>query len=177
MTPRRIVTGHDGGGKAVFIDDGQPPNRITLDGRPGWELNTLWATADVAQLPAAGDASLGLTSYLPTAPGTRFIFATWPAHQDQARNAEPETLRAEYNAKVPGLGHAHEKDDHGMHTTDTVDYVIILAGEVWLELDDGQERLIKAGDCVVQNGTRHRWQNRSDAPCVMAAVMVGAERM
>ena len=177
MTPRRIVTGHDGDGKAIFIEDGPPPNRITLDGRPGWELNTLWATADVPQLPAAGDASLGLSSYLPATPGTRFIFATWPSRQDQARNAEPETLRAEYQAKVPGLGHAHEKDAHGMHTTDTVDYVIILSGEVWLELDDGQERLIKAGDCVVQNGTRHRWQNRSDAACVMAAVMVGAERI
>lgn len=176
MTPRRIVTGHDGDGKAVFIEDGPPPNRITLDGRPGWELNTLWATTDIPHLPAAGDASLGLSTYLPAAPGTRFIFATWPSRQEQARNAEPDILRAEYQAKVPGLGHAHEQDAHGMHTTDTVDYVIILAGEVWLELDDGQQRLIKAGDCVVQNGTRHRWQNRSDAPCVMAAVMVGAAR-
>lgn len=173
---RRIVTGHDGEGKSVFVTDGEAPNRITLDGRPGWELNTLWATTGTPQLPATGDPSLGFTSYLPVVPGTRFIFATWPSRQDQARNAAPATLRAEYNAKLPGLGHAHEQDAHGMHTTDTVDYVIILSGEVWLELDDGQQRLLKAGDCVVQNGTRHRWQNRSDAPCVMAAVMLGAER-
>ena len=85
-------------------------------------------------------------------------------------------LRVEYNAKVPGLGHAHEQDAHGMHTTDTVDYVIVVAGEVWLELDDGQEVLVKAGDCVIQNGTRHAWRNRADVPCVMAAVMIGAER-
>ena len=173
---RRIVTGHDAEGKSVFVSDGEAPNRITLEGRPGWELNTLWATAGSPQLPAVGDSSLGLSQYLPTVPGTRFIFATWPSRQEQARNAAAETLRAEYNAKVPGLGHSHEKDAHGMHTTDTVDYVVIVSGEVWLELDDGQARLIKAGDCVVQNGTRHRWQNRSDAPCVMAAVMLGAER-
>ena len=173
---RRIVTGHDAAGKSVFIADGEAPNRITLDARPGWELNTLWATAGTPSLPAQGDPSLRLDTYLPAAPGTRFIFATWPSRQDQARNADPQTLRAEYNAKVPGLGHAHEKDAHGMHTTDTVDYVIILSGEVWLELDDGKEVLVKAGDCVVQNGTRHRWQNRSDAACVMAAVMLGAAR-
>ncbi len=173
---RRIVTGHDAEGKSVFVTDGEAPNRITLEGRPGWELNTLWATTATPQLPAVGDSSLGLSQYLPTVPGTRFIFATWPSRQEQARNAAAETLRTEYNAKVPGLGHSHEKDAYGMHTTDTVDYVVIVSGEVWLELDDGQARLIKAGDCVVQNGTRHRWQNRSDAPCVMAAVMLGAER-
>ncbi|MGE0857709.1 MAG: cupin domain-containing protein [Gammaproteobacteria bacterium] len=63
-----------------------------------------------------------------------------------------------------------------MHTTDTLDFVVMLSSEVWLELDDGAERCVRAGDCVVQNGTRHRWQNRSDRPCVMAAVMVGATR-
>ncbi|MBK8957043.1 MAG: cupin domain-containing protein [Proteobacteria bacterium] len=173
---RRIVTGHDAQGKSVFIADGEAPNRITLDGRPGWELNTLWSTKGTPGVPASGDPSLHLDTYLPATPGTRFIFATWPGRQDQARNADPETLRAEYNAKVPGMGHAHEKDNHGMHTTDTVDYVVILTGEVWLELDDGKEVLVKAGDCVVQNGTRHRWHNRSDTPCTMAAVMLGAER-
>ena len=173
---RRIVTGHDAEGKSVLIEDAQAPNRITLDGRPGWELNTLWATDGTPPLPAQGDPSLAVTRYLPATPGTRFIFATWPSLQDQARNADAQSLRAEYNAKVPGLGHAHEPDAHGMHTTDTVDYVVIVSGEVWLELDDGKEVLVKAGDCVVQNGTRHRWHNRSDRPCTMAAVMLGAER-
>ena len=175
---RRIVTGHDAQGKAIFVEDGEAPNRITLDGRPGWELNTLWATGASPTVPhAGGDPSLAVSHYLPAPGGSRFIFAVWPGRAEQARNAPPEELRAEYNAKVPGLGQAHEKDAHGMHTTDTVDYVIILQGEVWLELDDGETRCIRAGDCVVQNGTRHRWQNRAEAPCVMAAVMLGAERV
>lgn len=173
---RRIVTGHDAEGKSVFIADGEAPNRITLDGRPGWELNTLWATSGTPTVPATGDPSVNVDTYLPATPGSRFIFAVWPGIHDQARNADAETLRAEYNAKVPGMGHAHEKDNHGMHTTDTVDYVVILSGEVWLELDDGQEVLVRAGDCVVQNGTRHRWKNRSEAACTMAGVMLGAER-
>ena len=54
-----------------------------------------------------------------------------------------------------------EPDDPGMHTTDTVDFDFVVSGEVYLELDDGAEVLLKPGDCVVQNGTRHRWNNRS----------------
>ena len=64
-----------------------------------------------------------------------------------------------------------------MHTTDTVDFAVILSGEVYLELDDGAEVLLKAGDCVVQNGTRHAWHNRSTANCVVAFSMIGARRV
>ena len=67
-----------------------------------------------------------------------------------------------------------EPDDPGMHTTDTVDFDYVVSGEVYLELDDGAEVLLKPGDCVVQNGTRHRWNNRSDEPCVVAVCIVGA---
>jgi len=56
----------------------------------------------------------------------------------------------------------------GMHTTDTVDFDVVLSGEVYLQLDDGAEVLLKAGDCVIQNGTRHAWQNRSPKDCVIA---------
>jgi len=63
-----------------------------------------------------------------------------------------------------------------MHTTDTVDLDVIVSGEVYLELDDGKEVLLKAGDCVVQNGTRHAWRNRSSQHCVIAVALVGARR-
>ena len=64
-----------------------------------------------------------------------------------------------------------------MHTTDTVDFDVIVSGEVYLELDDAAEVLLKKGDCVVQNGTRHAWRNRSRQPCVIAVTLVGAERL
>jgi quercetin dioxygenase-like cupin family protein len=63
-----------------------------------------------------------------------------------------------------------------MHTTDTVDYGIVLEGEVWLELDDGQQIHLHPHDVVVQNGTRHAWRNRSDKPVRMAFVLIGARR-
>jgi quercetin dioxygenase-like cupin family protein len=63
-----------------------------------------------------------------------------------------------------------------MHTTDTVDYVVVLSGETWLELDNGERVLVRAGETVVQNGTRHAWHNAGEAPCVMAVALVGATR-
>jgi len=52
----------------------------------------------------------------------------------------------------------------------------VLSGEVWLELDDGAEVHLRPGDCVIQNGTRHAWRNRSTEPCVIAVALVGAVR-
>jgi quercetin dioxygenase-like cupin family protein len=78
--------------------------------------------------------------------------------------------------KLPGfLGHL-EPDNPGMHTTDTVDFEVVLSGEVVLELDDGAEKVLRPGDAVVQNGTRHRWGNRGTEPAVLALVLIGAHR-
>jgi quercetin dioxygenase-like cupin family protein len=63
-----------------------------------------------------------------------------------------------------------------MHTTDSVDYVVVLDGQVWLELDDGKLTHLRAGDTVVQNGTRHAWRNLADEPVTLAVVQVGANR-
>ena len=64
----------------------------------------------------------------------------------------------------------------GMHTTDTVDFDVVVSGEVVLELDDRAEVLLKAGNCVIQNGTRHAWHNRSSANCLIAVTLPGAQR-
>ena len=77
----------------------------------------------------------------------------------------------------PGFVEHLELDNPGMHTTDSVDYGIVIAGEVYLELDNGEERLLTAGDCVVQNGTRHAWINRSGKPVTMAFILLGADRV
>jgi mannose-6-phosphate isomerase-like protein (cupin superfamily) len=63
-----------------------------------------------------------------------------------------------------------------MHTTDTLDYCVVVRGEMILEVDDGKTAHLHQGDCVVQNGTRHRWRNPSTEPCLMAFVLVGGSR-
>ena len=68
-----------------------------------------------------------------------------------------------------------ESGQNGMHRTPSLDLICLLSGEIWLELDDGEVHL-RQGDCIVQNGTRHRWRNRGSEPCLMAFVSVGGKR-
>jgi quercetin dioxygenase-like cupin family protein len=96
---------------------------------------------------------------------------------DAAPAAQPDEstlneLVAEAEEKFPGLIGAFEPDAPGMHQTVTVDYAIVLAGELWLELDDGAEVRLPTGSCVVQNGARHAWRNKSNGPATLAYVMV-----
>ena len=78
--------------------------------------------------------------------------------------------------KLPGLLAYLEPDNPGMHTTDTIDFEVVLEGTVTLELDDGAIVTLQAGDTVVQNGTRHRWGNPGTEPAVLAVFLIGAHR-
>jgi mannose-6-phosphate isomerase-like protein (cupin superfamily) len=75
-----------------------------------------------------------------------------------------------------GVMASMEPDGSGMHTTDTMDYLMVVHGEATLELDDGERVVLRAGDVVVQNGTRHAWRNYGIEPCTLVAVSVGAGR-
>jgi mannose-6-phosphate isomerase-like protein (cupin superfamily) len=85
-----------------------------------------------------------------------------------------EAALAAFEESLPGLAAHLEPDNPGMHTTATVDYEYIVSGSVVLELDDGVEVELHAGDTVVQNGTRHAWRNRTDEPCLLVVVLIGA---
>jgi mannose-6-phosphate isomerase-like protein (cupin superfamily) len=78
--------------------------------------------------------------------------------------------------KIPGMGDHFERGAPGMHTSDTIDYGVVVRGEMTLELDDGKMIHLRQGDCIVQNGTRHRWRNPLPEPCLMAYVSVGGKR-
>jgi mannose-6-phosphate isomerase-like protein (cupin superfamily) len=92
------------------------------------------------------------------------------------RPATADTAAAarELEEKLPGLAKYMEADAPGMHTTDTIDFEVVLDGEVWLELDDGKEVHLRPGDTVVQNGTRHAWHNRGTKPARLAVFITGA---
>lgn len=82
----------------------------------------------------------------------------------------------ELEERIPGIAEHFERDVPGMHTSDSVDYGIVVRGETILELDDGKTVHLRQGDCVVQNGTRHRWRNPLSEPCLMAFVLIGGKR-
>ena len=173
---RCVVTGQTASGKSVFVRDAvvEP---ITLAALPGFEFHRLWGTDATPKLPCDGAAGVP-AAYFPPSRGFRFGFFTIPPNGSHGAPAEIDMMTAlvELQQKLPGLAEVLEPDNPGMHTTDTVDFDVVVLGECYLELDDGDEVLLKAGDCVVQNGTRHAWRNRSSENCVIAVALIGAER-
>lgn len=178
MTMRRVVTGHDESGKAVFVqDDAVDPTTIALS--PGAEYFRLWGGNEAPSFPDDGTRP-ATDPFFPPVGGYRFlVFVVPPGHRQTASGPSPtpEELAAglaEMESELPGMRDHMEPNAPGMHTTASVDFEIVLEGEIWLELDDGAEVHLKAGDAVVQNGTRHAWRNKGDVPARLVAFLVGA---
>ena len=171
----RVVTGKNRAGKSVVVQHGVSSRVVTLETLPGLALVEVWATDRRPTLgDAADDITSTMTSFVPGPNGTRFRIVQFPGASSRA--FDQEAFRREYRAKAPGLAETLELEDSGFHTTDTIDYGVVISGAITLELDDGATVRLKQGDCVVQNGTRHAWRNRSATPCVMAFVLIGAAR-
>jgi mannose-6-phosphate isomerase-like protein (cupin superfamily) len=173
MGVRRVVTGHDGDGKAVFASD-TDVEPITVDVAPGMEFHRLWALDETAHFP--DDGSPGPEGqYFPPVGGLRFgLFSVPPDSTPLPPDVDIAAAFTQMEERLPGMAAHMEPDSPGMHTTATIDYEVVLSGRVVLELDDGETRELKAGDTVIQNGTRHAWHNPFDEPCLLAVVLVGA---
>jgi mannose-6-phosphate isomerase-like protein (cupin superfamily) len=174
MDVRRVVTGHDGAGQAVFVSDAAVPP-VVLGLLPGSEFHRLWGGDAAPHFPDDGAEPDG-GAYFPPVGGFRFGFFTVPP--DGGAGAPPDldfdAAVAEFEEKLPGLAGHMEPADPGMHTTATIDFEVVLQGEVTLELDDGAKVTLGVGDTVVQNGTRHRWSNAGTEPAVLAVFICGA---
>ena len=168
---RRVVTGHDADGRAVIALDGPPSTSVAIEVVPGTVFHELWATATVpAQIDSGGDPTLGALQLAPPVGGTRIRIVDIPP--DSVQNAIGPADAAAAFAAI-GATHAHTSNGpHAlMHRTETVDYGIVLSGEVWLVVDAGETRL-GPGDVVVQRGTNHAWSNRTEETARMAFVLV-----
>jgi mannose-6-phosphate isomerase-like protein (cupin superfamily) len=174
MDARRVVTGHDDAGKAVFVSD-ETVAPVTLALLPGSEFHQLWGYDSVPTFPDDGSRPAG-ERYFPPLGGSRFAFFTVPPDGGAGAPADLDVAAAfeEFAQKLPGMTEYLEADEPGMHTTATIDYGVVLSGEVTLELDDGAKVVLRTGDTYVQNGTRHRWSNSGKVPAVLAVVLLGA---
>ena len=173
MKVRRVVTGHDEKGKAVFAGD-QQVEPLTLSLIPGAEFHRLWGGDEAPRFTDDGSMP-AQPAYFPPVGGYRFGFSTLPPAGTAApADVDIAAAMGEMDQKLPGMARYMEADDPGMHTTDTIDFEIVLAGEVVLELDDGAEVTLHPGDTVVQNGTRHRWRNEGTEPARLAVFIAGA---
>jgi len=177
-TFRRIVTGHDEAGNAVIISDA-PPTRVQQVGGPGGPtFFEVWNTRESPTLidrRSSEPVESGLVLPPPSG-GTRIRVIDFPPEGDAIRQLTP----AEAARKFGEIGGAEASRSAAgaphplMHRTQTVDYGIVLDGELTLVVDRG-ETTIRPGDIVIQRGTNHAWSNRSGKNCRVAFVLVDGQ--
>lgn len=169
MTRKRIVTGFDTRGRSVIISDGPWPGRWDRGENDYddylWVITSVPAPLDIAEtttdgvtrlVPSGNEIAVRVVTLQPRAALARLSDAEVEARHSRRDYAELEEL----------------PDRPNMHRTPTLDVIVILSGEVDLELESGQVAHLKPGDSVVQRGTMHAWHVTGDVPCVMAGVTV-----
>jgi mannose-6-phosphate isomerase-like protein (cupin superfamily) len=170
--PRRVVTGHDAQGRSVVLTDGESPYSFFLEKAGGLQLTELWETrSSPADNSGAKDAADHERRIEPVDGGSVFRIIEYPPDSVRLATFDPDTFFTEMGAQAADPA---QRRHPGMHKTNTVDYAIVLSGEIYAMLDEG-EVLLRAGDCLVQRGTRHAWSNRTEKPCVIAFVLVTAK--
>ncbi|WP_416980011.1 cupin domain-containing protein [Streptomyces sp. T028] len=170
---RRVVTGVGSSGKPVIVSDGEPPVTRQYTHTPGFGRSLVWNTT--APAAPSDDPTASLTSYVPARGETIALTVTFPPATVYADPAwDPAAAGAEQLEATPGLAELFEPDNPGMHTIPTVDYGVVLSGEVVLDFDGGETAVLRPGDLVVQNGTRHAWRNTTAEPATVFFVLIGA---
>lgn len=176
---RRIVTGHDVNGTAIIQEDRSVPRVQRIGGPTGPLFHEVWNTRETpaAIYAASGEPAEKGIILAPPKNGTRIRVLDIPPDGDGLEDVSEEERRAHFAeigaADAVVTGEAAARHAH-MHRTETIDYGIVLDGEIVLIMDEG-ETTVRAGDIVVQRGTNHGWANRSDRNCRICFVLIDGE--
>jgi mannose-6-phosphate isomerase-like protein (cupin superfamily) len=167
---RRVVTGHDENGVAVVESDGVATHRLQRPNRPGVTLTNFWLTHSTpAEYDGATETCVGPFVLHPPQNGSVFrVVEFMPEDPEVMAKLDGKAAFAEMGAGANIVENARHP---WMHRTDSVDYAIIMSGEIFMLMDE-ENVLLKAGDVVVQRGTNHAWSNRGTEPCSIAFVLV-----
>lgn len=173
----RVVTGHDASGKAIVSSDGPLPTVTELAAIPGTFFHEVWSTAATpVPVDNGPDPSTGALKLPPPKHGTRIRFVDIPP--DTAEFLAEGAARMQAAFTQIGDAAASTVQAHSphplMHRTESVDYGVLIKGELTLVLDDSEVQLLP-GSVVVQRGTNHAWANRSGKPCRMLFVLVDGQ--
>ena len=172
---RRVVTGHDENGKAIILSDGYATAVKTVPLWPGLVSTDIWKTnaSPVVIAKDEPDPTLGPRSLHPPPQGTVLRISIVPPETDAIlkldANKAKEVFKGVGNADASTLGRGARHPL--MHRTETLDYAVVLEGEITMLLDDSEVHL-KAGDVVIQRGTNHAWSNRSGKPARMLYILM-----
>ena len=170
----RIVTGHAADGRSTVVQNGPLPTVAELAAIPGTVFHEVWSTA---QSPATVDNGVDPTTgplvLSPPAGGTRLRFVDIPPDTEEFL----ATGAGKMGAAFAQIGERHastvrcDSPHPLMHRTESVDYGVVIEGEMTLVLDEG-EIILRPGSVVIQRGTNHAWANRSGRPCRMLFVLI-----
>jgi hypothetical protein len=172
---RRIVTGINGAGRSCVVEDGVSPAMQLMPGREGYRNNNIWRTLGSPAAVAAPDSVLEHQGVLPPRLGTVIRVIDIPPESPDPAEAKRQTaavFAAMFKDAHHDAGHARHP---GMHITDTIDYAILLQGELWAILEE-DETLMRAGDILIQRGTNHAWANRSQSIARIAFILIDGTR-
>lgn len=173
----RVVTGHDEHGKAVVSQNGALPTVIELSALPGTVFHEVWSTQGAPCLVSNGeDPTLAPLMLPPPALGTRIRFVDIPPDTTEFLRHGAQSTRAAF-AEIGDASASTAQADSPhplMHRTETVDYGVVMEGEIVLVLDNSEVALQRGG-VVIQRGTNHAWANRSDRVCRMLFVLVDGQ--
>ncbi|MGN1057149.1 MAG: cupin domain-containing protein [Comamonas sp.] len=171
---RRVVTANDEQGRSYFSEDGPSPAIKLVPERPGYRITNLWRTESS---PAPVDAADTITAHVGVEPpqgGTVLRILDMPPEPSDPLELE-KALNATFS-KMYGDAHRDVKpgEHPGMHRTQSVDYALMLEGEL-VAIMDKEETVLRAGDVLIQRGTTHAWANRSGKPARIAFVLVSGK--
>ncbi len=169
---RRVVTGHDENGKAIVVSDDKATQYLERPNRPGVRLTNLWVErGSPAEFDGQTETCTGDFVLHPPPLGSTFrVIEFMPEDPEVLRTLDGKAAFGEMGAAANIVENARHPF---MHRTDSLDYAIVLSGEIWMVMDEEEDDLLlKAGDTLIQRGNNHAWSNRGTQPCVMAFVLV-----
>lgn len=168
---RRIVTGHNTKGESVILFNDMGKNVTHIPSWPGLYVTELWVTSESPiNNSGSSDLSLRPMKHDPDANGTIFRLVEIPPESKTSFNATG--IFAELGSTTKPSA-ADSSRHPTMHKTNSVDYLVVISGEMTMQMEEG-DTVLRAGDCIVQRGTNHAWINKGDVPCLIAAVLVDA---
>ena len=176
MEVRRVVAGIDAHGKSVFLSDGAVPHSHDFVFLPGQSQTRVWFTPGPPSVtPPVAEPTSETGPVIPGPGGASFIVVRFaPDSAAAVPGFDAGRADAEFAEYATDIAAASDPAEPGMHRTQSVDYGVVLDGEIWLELDDGAQTRLTRGDTVVQIAGRHAWRNKTDRPSTMAFVLTGA---
>ena len=170
----RVVTGHNAQGQAIVVSNGPLPTVVEIAAIPGTVFHEVWSTSGApAPVDNGADPTLGSLTLPPPKHGTRFRFVDIPPDTEEFLAHGAQRMKDAFSQiGDEAASTVKAQSPHPlMHRTESVDYGVVIEGEMTLVLDQG-EVLLKPGSVVVQRGTNHAWANRSGKPCRMLFVLV-----